>query len=209
MKLYLVTDEKLLNGKDLFKTVEEAVKGGVALVQLREKESSTREFVERAIRLKAMLEKYRVPLLINDRIDVALASDADGIHIGQNDMPYRLARQLLPAGKIIGLSVENRHQVLEANSYNVDYIAASPVFNTPTKTNTLTEWGLEGIKWIKSVSRHPLVGIGNMNSETIPDVLEAGADSVAVISAIISADHPRQVASRLSLLINQTIQPKA
>ncbi|MCD8261413.1 MAG: thiamine phosphate synthase [Bacteroides sp.] len=202
MKLYLVTDEELLLGKELFQTVEAAVKGGVTMVQLREKNSSTRDFICKAIRLKEILAPYRVPLLINDRIDVALAADADGVHIGQSDMPYQLVKKLLPAGKIVGLSVETHQQVLEANQLKVDYIAASPVYVTTTKTDTITEWGLEGIRWIKSVSRHPLVGIGRMNKETIPDAFRAGLDSAAVISAIISAPDPEKAASELSALVN-------
>ena len=197
MKLYLVTDESLLSGKDLYKTVEAAVKGGVSMVQLREKESATRDFIERAIRLKQLLTPYHVPLIINDRIDIALASGADGVHIGQSDMPYHLARQLLPKGKIIGLSVESREQVYEANGLDVDYIAASPVFGTATKTNTLTEWGLEGVSWIRSVSRHPLVAIGNIKAHNIASIFQAGADSAAVVSAIISANDPEQAARTL------------
>ncbi|MFR5660299.1 MAG: thiamine phosphate synthase, partial [Butyricimonas faecihominis] len=160
MRIYLVTDEGLLLGKDLYRTVEAAVKGGVSMVQLREKESSTREFVERAIRLKEVLTPYGVPLIINDRVDVALAADADGVHVGQSDMPYEMVKRLLPEGKIIGLSVESPEQVLEANDYDLDYVAASPVFSTTTKTNTIVEWGLDGLRWIRSVSRHPLVAIG-------------------------------------------------
>ena len=197
MKLYLVTDESLLSGKDLYKTVEAAVKGGVSMVQLREKESATRDFIERAIRLKQLLTPYHVPLIINDRIDIALASGADGVHIGQSDMPYHLARQLLPKGKIIGLSVESREQVYEANGLDVDYIAASPVFGTATKTNTLTDWGLEGVSWIRSVSRHPLVAIGNIKAHNIASIFQAGADSAAVVSAIISANDPEQAARTL------------
>ncbi|MCD8165520.1 MAG: thiamine phosphate synthase [Bacteroides sp.] len=202
MKLYLVTDEELLLGKDLFETVEAAVKGGVTMVQLREKNSSTRDFIYKATRLKEILTPYQVPLLINDRIDVALAADADGVHIGQSDMPYQLVKKILPAGKIVGLSVETPQQVLEANQLEVDYIAASPVYATTTKTDTITEWGLEGIRWIKSVSRHPLVGIGRMNKETIPDAFRAGLDSAAVISAIISAPDPEKAALELSALLN-------
>lgn len=196
-QLYLVTDEELLAGRDLYSTVEEAVKGGVTMVQLREKNSSTRDFVERAIRLRELLTPYRVPLIINDRIDVMLASDADGIHIGQSDMPYALTRQLLPLGKLIGLSVESPEQVLEANEWEVDYIAASPVFATPTKTNTRTEWGLDGIRWMKSVSRHPVVAIGNIKAHNIASIFEAGADGAAVISAIIAAPSPLLAAREL------------
>ena len=122
MRIYLVTDEGLLLGKDLYRTVEAAVKGGVSMVQLREKESSTREFIERAIRLKEVLTPYGVPLIINDRVDVALAANADGVHVGQSDMPYEMVKRLLPEGKIIGLSVESPEQVLEANDYDLDYV---------------------------------------------------------------------------------------
>lgn len=197
MYLYLVTDESLLSGKDLYQTVEAAVKGGVTMVQLREKESSTRDFTMRAIRLKELLSPYRVPLIINDRIDVALASDADGVHIGQGDMHYSQVCRLLPKGKIIGLSVESREQVFEANRFDVDYIAASPVFSTATKTNTIIEWGLKGLEWIKSVSRHPVIAIGGMNKQNITSVFKAGADGVAVVSAIISASDPEKAAREL------------
>lgn len=197
MRLYLVTDEELLQGKDLYATVEAAVRGGVTMVQLREKESSTRDFVERAARLKQVLAPYHVSLIINDRVDVALAVDADGVHVGQSDMPYPLVKRLLPPGKIIGLSVESREQVLEANAYDVDYIAASPVFATATKTNTLIEWGLEGLSWIKSVSRHPLVAIGGINKGNAEAIFQAGADGIAVVSAIIAASDPEMAARML------------
>ncbi len=197
MQLYLVTDEDLLHGKDLYRTVEAAVRGGVSMVQLREKESSTRQFIERAIRLKEVLSPYRVPLIINDRVDVALAADADGVHVGQSDMPYEIVRRLLPKEKIIGLSVESREQVLEANHLDVDYIAASPVFSTATKTNTIVEWGLDGLRWIKSVSRHPLVAIGGIHPDNVAAIHQAGADSVAVVSAIIAAKDPENAAREL------------
>ncbi len=199
--LYLVTDEELLLGKDLYQTVEAAVKGGVTMVQLREKRSATRDFIERAIRLKRILAPYRIPLIINDRIDVALASDADGVHIGQSDMPYTLVKQLLPAGKLIGLSVESREQALEANEFELAYIAASPVFATPTKTNTVTEWGVEGIRWIQSVSKHQVFAIGNLKTHNIPSVIEAGATGIAVVSAIISSPDPESAARELAQVI--------
>ncbi|MFR7812444.1 MAG: thiamine phosphate synthase [Butyricimonas faecihominis] len=141
MRIYLVTDEGLLLGKDLYRTVEAAVKGGVSMVQLREKESSTREFIERAIRLKEVLTPYGVPLIINDRVDVALAANADGVHVDKAICPTRWLSGYC-RGKIIGLSVESPEQVLEANDYDLDYVAASPVFSTTTKTNTIVEWGL-------------------------------------------------------------------
>lgn len=197
MHLYLVTDEELLLGKDLCQTVVSAVKGGVTMVQLREKNSSTREFIERAVRLKNALAPYKVPLIINDRLDVALAAGADGLHIGQSDMPYDCVKRILPAGMLIGLSVESRQQVYEANQMEVDYIAASPVFSTLTKTDTLIEWGLDGIRWIKSVSRHPVIAIGNIKKTNIASVFDAGADGVAVVSAVIASAEPETAAREL------------
>lgn len=120
--LYLVTDRALSLGRDLEWIVTESVRGGVTMVQLREKDCSTREFVTLGQRLKTILSKFQVPLIINDRIDVALAIQADGVHLGQTDMPYAIARQLLGPDKIIGLSVENFEQIKEANLLDVDYI---------------------------------------------------------------------------------------
>lgn len=190
MELYLVTDRELLLGKDLLWTVVEAVRGGVGMVQLREKECSTREFIELAVALKQKLSPLGVPLIINDRVDVALAADADGVHIGQSDMPYGMVRELMPKGKIIGLSVESRQQVLEANALDVDYIGVSPVFSTPTKTNTIIEWGLGGLQWVRVNSRHRIVAIGGIDPTNAGRIVAAGADSLAVVSAICSATDP-------------------
>ena len=189
-EIYLVTDEGLLSGKDLATTVAEAVRGGVGMVQLREKESSTRLFVERAAALKRLLAPLGVPLIINDRVDVALAADADGVHVGQSDMPPALVRRLLPPGKIVGLSVESPQQVLDAEGLDVDYIAASPVFATPTKTDTRIEWGLEGLRWIRLHSRHRLVAIGGIKPGNAADIVRAGASSLAVVAGICSAADP-------------------
>ena len=144
LSLYLVTDRPLSLGRDIAWIVSEAVKGGATFVQLREKDCNTREFVELAVRLKKELAPLGVPLIINDRIDVALASDADGVHIGQSDMPYAMARELMGPNKIIGLSVENMSQVEEANELDVDYIGISPVFSTETKLDTSKPFGVSG-----------------------------------------------------------------
>lgn len=204
LTLYLVTDQPLSLGRDLEWIVEEAVKGGVTMVQLREKDISTREFVELAIRLKKKLHPYRVPLIINDRADVALAADADGLHIGQNDLSFATARRLLGRGKIIGLSVENLEQVHEANRLEVDYIGISPVFGTPTKTDTALPFGLEGVRQTMAVTRHPAVAIGGINRSNAVEVMRAGADGVAVVSAICSAPNPRQASAELCELIVQS-----
>jgi thiamine-phosphate pyrophosphorylase len=199
--LYLVTDSKLSLGRDLVEVVKESVLGGVDIVQLREKEINVREFIALAKRMKAMLTAYRVPLVINDRVDVALASGADGVHLGQSDMPYAEARALLGADKIIGLSVESMAQVEKAEGFDLDYIALSPIFSTPTKPDTITEWGIESLKEVRKISRHPIVAIGLLNVSNIPSVVEAGADIIAVVSAICSANSPYEAARELKAAI--------
>jgi len=202
LKLYLVTDRDLSKGRDIEWIVKEAVRGGVSIVQLREKDCSTREFVSLARSLKALLSPLGVPLIINDRVDVALASDADGVHIGQSDMLYSDARKLLGRGKIIGLSVENMEELYEANKIeDLDYIAASPVFATPTKTDTAKPFGLEGLREVVRESSHPVVAIGGMNHKTATEVLKCGANGIAVVSAIVSADSPKDAAQELSNII--------
>ena len=201
LKLYLVTDRDLALGRSLEEVVSEAVEGGVTIVQLREKNASTGEFIEIAFRLKNILEPYKVPLIINDRVDVALAVDADGLHIGQSDMPYNIARRLLGPDKIIGLSVENMDDLLRANKLDVDYVGISPVYGTPTKTDTAEPFGLEGLRKAVELSVHPTVAIGGMNAGTIADVIKAGADGVAVVSAICSAVSPCFAAEELSAII--------
>ena len=200
LRLYLVTDRGLSLGRDIEWIVGEAVAGGVTIVQLREKDIDTREFVALGLRLKALLSPLGVPLIINDRVDVALAVDADGVHIGQSDMPYDVARRLLGPDKIIGLSVETLDQVKEANLLDVDYIAVSPVYSTPTKTDTAPPFGLEGLRQAVSLSRHPGVAIGGMNAATAPAVLATGIDGIAVVSAICSAPDPRAAAAALRAL---------
>lgn len=197
LRLYLVTDRPLSLGRDIDWIVEEAVKGGATMVQLREKDCSTREFIELAAKLKETLKPLGIPLLINDRIDVALAVDADGVHIGQSDMPYKTARALLGPDKIIGLSVENMEDIRVANELDVDYVGISPVYSTHTKTDTAAPFGLEGLREAVKLSIHPTVAIGGMNMKTAKDVMACGTDGIAVVSAIVSADSPCEAARNL------------
>ena len=197
LRLYLVTDRPLSLGRDIDWIVEEAVKGGATMVQLREKDCSTREFIELAAKLKETLKPLGVPLLINDRIDVDLAVDADGVHIGQSDMPYETARKLLGPDKIIGLSVENMDDIRVANGLDVDYVGISPVYSTHTKTDTAAPFGLDGLREAVKLSVHPTVAIGGMNMKTAKDVMACGTDGIAVVSAIVSADSPCEAARNL------------
>ena len=193
--LYLVTDRALCGDRPLEDVVLAAVKGGVSYVQLREKELSTRAFVRQARIIRHLLTPLSVPLIVNDRVDVALAVDADGVHVGQDDMPYEIARKLMGPRAIIGLSVETWRDVEEAQDLDVDYLGVSPVFQTPTKTDTKGAWGLDGLARIKAYSRHPLVAIGGLNRDNVPHVVKAGADCIAVVSALCGAPDP-QVAAR-------------
>jgi thiamine-phosphate pyrophosphorylase len=200
--LYFVTDRGLCGRKPLEEVVIQAVKGGAAYVQLREKDVSTRFFVEEARRIKKLLEQYKVPLIINDRVDVALACGAEGVHIGQEDMPYEIVRKLMGQKAIIGLSVETWEDVKVSQKMDVNYIGVSPVFPTPTKTDTKGDWGLEGLAKIKAFSRHPLVAIGGINESNVREVMKAGADCIAVVSVICASPHSEAAARRINEMIN-------
>ncbi|MCX5881862.1 MAG: thiamine phosphate synthase [Deltaproteobacteria bacterium] len=203
--VYLVTDRASLCGRSLDDVILLAVKGGAAMVQLREKDVSTRFFIEEARRIKKLLASYTVPLIINDRVDVALAVGADGVHIGQEDMSYPLARKLLGPGAIIGLSVETPEQVEAAEAFDVAYLGVSAIFSTPTKTNTRHHWGLDGLRKVRAMSRHFLVAIGGINASNAAEVLQAGADSLAVVSAICSAPDPQKATEHLLRIILGTV----
>jgi len=203
LSLYLVTDRALAGDRPVEEVVEEAVKGGVTMVQLREKECPKAEFVSRALRLKRILRSYGVPLIINDDVEVAMLSGADGVHLGQSDMSPLRAREILGPDRIIGLSVENFDEVQQAQFQNVDYIAASPVFKTGTKTDTKTEFGIDGVRRMVRMSTLPIVGIGNMNAGSAGDVICAGADGVAVVSAIMASPQPRRAASEIMDVIEE------
>lgn len=203
LSLYLVTDRPLSMGRDMRWIVNEAVRGGCTMVQLREKDCDTREFIELARMLKQELSATGVPLIINDRLDVALAVDADGVHIGQSDMPYDIARRLLGPDKIIGLSVESMEELEEANQLDVDYIGISPIFATATKTDTKTPFGLEGARQAMFHSLHPACGIGGMNHRTVVDVIQHGVDGIAVVSDIVSAPSPCDSSASLLDLVRK------
>lgn len=204
--LCLVTDRALCGARPMEEVVLEAVRGGVSSVQLREKHLTTRPFVETAAHLKALLAPFGIPLLINDRVDVALAMGADGVHVGQDDMPCEIVRRLLGPRAIIGLSVETWEDVVRAQDQPVDYLGVSPIFATPTKTDTRGAWGLEGLARIRAFSRHPLVAIGGLNEANIPVVVHAGAEGIAVVSALCAAPDPRQAATTLSRCIEEAMQ---
>ena len=197
-EIYLVTDRAFSKGRITLEIVEAAVAGGVSAVQLREKYLETREFYEEGLRIRDFLRSSRVPLIINDRVDVALALDADGVHLGQSDMPVNIARRILGPDRVIGLSVEKLADINDGAVAHANYLGISPVFLTSTKPELDTSWGLEGIRVARSLTDLPLVAIGSIKQENAAAVIRAGADCVAVVTAIVSADDP-SVATRLLL----------
>lgn len=187
--LYLVTDAGLTDVR-LHEVVAAAISGGVGVVQLREKATPTRAFVDRARALVALLRPHGIPLLINDRVDVALAAGADGVHVGQSDMQVADVRALMGADAIVGLSVETLAQAKAAQHAPVDYLGVSPVFATATKPDAAPPWGVAGLRDLRSATRHVLVGIGGIGPDNAAEVLHAGADGIAVVSAICGAADP-------------------
>ncbi len=196
-QLCLVTDSALANGRSLAGIVAAAVNGGVTLVQLREKTASTRAFIEQARVLKRLLAPLRVPLLINDRIDVALAAGADGAHVGQQDMPVALARQLLGPAAIIGLSITELGQVRDRDVELADYLGVGPIFAQSTKLDATPPLGLDGLAEVRRATGKPIVAIGGVSAANANAVRSAGADGIAVVSAIMGADDPRAAAAAL------------
>ncbi|MFT7071541.1 thiamine phosphate synthase [Patiriisocius sp. Uisw_017] len=203
--LMYVTDDSITDDTAFFKILEDALKGGTSIIQLREKSCNTLSFYNRALKTKYLCRAYGVPLIINDRIDIALAVDAAGVHIGQTDMPYSKARALLGATKIIGLSISNTEQAIGAENLKVDYIGISPIFNTSTKKSDLApSLGIEGLKMIRPLFSKPIVCIGGIQKKNVADIIKNGANGVAVISAISKAEYPEEETKNLKEIICQT-----
>ncbi|GAB4220864.1 MAG: thiamine phosphate synthase [Spirochaetota bacterium] len=198
--LYLVTDRQLAK-KPVEVVVEEAIKGGADCVQLREKNIDTKEFVEIAQMIKYITDRYNVPLIINDRIDVALAVHAYGVHLGQDDMPLTIARKIVPHTMVIGISASTVNEAIEAEKDGADYIGAGSVFPTSTKDDISGIIGLEGIQEIKKAVSIPVIAIGGIQIHNAEQVIQHGADGIAVVSAIVSSDNPYEAAKTLKTII--------
>lgn len=206
--LYLVTDRSLSKGRSTREIVAAAVAGGVTCVQLREKHCGTREFIDEALALRSLLREHDIPLIVNDRLDVALAVEADGVHLGQSDMPIEMARKIAGSSMVIGISAESTDDALRAEQQGADYIGISPVFATPTKTDTTAPLGLGGVNKIRGLVDIPLVGIGGINRDNAASVIRAGADGIAVVSAIVAADDPTDATRMLKGLVDQALSKK-
>lgn len=199
--VYLVTDRFFSRGRSTPFIVKAALEGGVSVVQLREKQLSTREFYFAGLELRDLLKSAGVPLIINDRIDIAQAVDADGVHLGTSDMPVIVARRILGEGKIIGVSVNCLEELEDPSLAMADYLAISPVFATQTKTDTAPAWGLEGLEKARLKTSKPLVAIGGISHRNAASVIEAGADCIAVVTAIVAADDPASATKTLTAMV--------
>jgi len=199
--LYLVIGEEFTAGRPLLEVIRAAVEGGVTMVQLREKAAHVDHALELALAARALLESRGIRLIINDRLDIAIKSGAAGVHLGQGDLPCAEARRLAMPGFLIGVSVSTVDQAVRAVRDGADYLGVSPVFDTPTKPDTPAATGLEGLRRIRAAVGLPLVAIGGINERNAVEVLRAGADGIAVVSAIGSASDPRAAARRLKQAI--------
>lgn len=197
-QLYLVISEKDCLGKDFLKVAEQSILGGVDIIQLREKDSITDDFLFKALKLKEITDKYNIPLIINDYPEVAEKVDSAGIHVGNNDIsPSTLRNQQFFKDKMIGYSIEYLSQLENKHTKLSDYLGISPIFSTNTKKDTVTEWGLDGLSKIRSLTTKPIVAIGNINVSNANEIIKAGADSIAVVSAICAAQNPQKAAFEL------------
>jgi thiamine-phosphate pyrophosphorylase len=190
LRLYLVTDPYCLQGRTLTDVVSRAIAQGVTCVQLRDKDASTRDFFAMGQTMMTLLAGRDIALLINDRVDVALALGAHGVHLGQRDLPVAAARNLLPPEVCIGWSVECLQDVQRSATLDLDYLGVSPIFATPTKSDAGQPWGVEGLRTVRSMTTLPLVAIGGVNKDNASLLLDAGADGLAVVSAICAAIDP-------------------
>jgi len=208
LSLYLVTDRKTAPIDIFLHTIYEATLGGVSVIQLREKSISEKYFFELGLEVQKITRQLNVPLIINDNLEAAKKLDAEGIHLGQTDVSVKTARSILGKHAIIGLSVETMDQVKQANSEAIDYIALSPIFLTPTKPEADKPFGIEGISQAKTITKYSMVAIGGMNTSNINQVLQAGANGIAVVSAIFDAVDPRLAAAHLSQIIKNHNEDK-
>ena len=197
VSLYVVTDPELIGERRLEEVCEEALEAGVRVIQLRDKQASTRSLIEQAVGLKQLAERFGATFLVNDRADVALESGAHGVHLGQDDMPLAEARKILGRHAVIGVSVQTPEEARAAEEGGADYLAANLVFETPTKTDVEGSIGLDGVRQLRAATQLPLVAIGGIKADNAASVVAAGANGVAVVSAVMAAKDVKQACREL------------
>ncbi len=200
---YLVTESRLSKKGNLF-DVKDADASGSRIVHYREKNNSTKEMIAEALQIKTICSDDAI-FLVNDRIDVALAVDADGVHIGQDDMPIDIARAILGAGKIIGLTVHDIDEAIEAEKSGADYVGLSPIFDTATKSDAGKGIGTERIRDVKNAVNIPIVAIGGINKKNCKNVIENGADSLVAISSVVCSDDVKRETKEFIAIIREAL----
>jgi len=195
--LYVIIDTQALKGHDHVEVASQAIRGGARVIQLRDKVQSKEKLLPLAQKLKNLCAEHNVLFIINDYLDVALGADADGLHLGQDDLPIQVARKLLPLGKILGCSVTTVDQATTAQSEGADYVAVGSMYPTPSK-ETVEVVGLERLRQIREAISLPLVAIGGITKDNAPEVIAAGADAVAVISAVLGAESPEEATRQIA-----------
>ncbi len=193
----LITDRNHCK-QPLIDTISFALKGGVKTVQLREKGLATHELYSIACELRKITSDFKANFIVNDRVDIALAVEADGVHLGWQSLPFGIVRKLIGVEKLIGVSTHNRQEALQAQSWGADYITFGPVFDTPSKAGLLKPTGVEEIQKLKREIHIPVVALGGINEKNVESILTGGADGIAVISSIMQADNPEGTARCLS-----------
>ncbi|AWK50818.1 thiamine phosphate synthase [Clostridium beijerinckii] len=200
--IYLVTDRDLMSTETLEEAVEQAIIGGCTLVQLREKDCSSLDFYNTAVKVKQITDKYNVPLLINDRLDIALAVDAAGVHVGQSDLPLVVVRKVIGEDKIIGVSTGTLEQALKAQDDGADYIGVGAMYSTGTKKDAKPT-SMEELKKIRENISLPIVVIGGINKERVKDFEGTGIDGLAIVSAIIAQNDIAEATKELKKIFTQ------
>ncbi len=201
--VYVITDSRYAGNRSLSEMVELALQGGARVVQYREKRATTRVMVEEASGLKALCDRYGACFLINDRLDVALAVDAHGVHLGQDDMPVPVARRLLGKDRIIGVTVHNAEEIERAQEEGADYLSIAPVFPTKTKPDHQTPLGIEGLRRLVPLVDRPVVAISGIHQGNVRRVIQAGVDGVCVVSAVFASENPEAAVRELKRLIHR------
>ena len=199
--LYLITGRGETLGRNLEFVIEEALRGGVRAVQLRDKVASTKELYETAYELRRLTSRYGAKLIVNDRVDVALSVDADGVHIGSDSLPLYKVRRLLGERKLIGVSCHNQVQAITAQEMGADFVTFGPVYYTPSKASYGEPVGLERLRLVTEMLQIPVFALGGINLATCAEAVSCGVRGVALISGIISAPDPREAARGLLALL--------
>ncbi len=202
LSLYVITDEKIGLGRSHLFLAEEALKGGATVIQLRDKEKSGRELYRIGVKLREITKKYKALFIVNDRLDIALAVGADGVHLGMNDLPISVARRIAGNNFIIGASVTSPEEAVLAEKEGADYISAQSIFETSSKEDVKVI-GLEGLKDIVKVSSLPVIAIGGINRDNVGDVMKTGIKGIAVISAVVSKEDVKSATEELKRMVRE------